>query len=692
MNIAPIRTRSHISHSQEDSGDDSAGSLKDFVVSDGDVSYEDSDSAVSDKDDEKPVRRKNKRKRDSTQKSSHTFKRLRKGTEFHELINDSKPHSRSDKKSVSGAIEPHLFYHLCPDPELSIGKEVVGREKEALQIVSMVEGPKGGLRPLLIGPEGIGKRSILEKVAYLLKTRLKHPLWKYLTIYRLNAEQLQKTSDYRGNEISIAEQFEQFVNDTFQRKSPGILYVHDIDKLVSQDEGAQAVQSALEKPFPFIASISGDPKDVDVIKTITKLQKYNFEPIVVQESSVEDVENIVKAYLTKNPTFPNLKISKGTIPVGVRLADKYIRSRPFPIKAINLIHECANAVLIDHITKQMVPDEIRVTPEEIAKLMEVKTKVSAEDLLNASVFSETRFVAKLKDHLIGQDYAIERVSEAVASFKMCLADPSKPWGVFLFVGPTGVGKTELAKLLVRHLYQDEEAFVRIDGTEFQESHTISRLIGAPPGYEGHETGGQLTEALRRNRHLVVLFDEFEKAHNDVRRLFLQVFDNGRLTDGRGKTVDCTQALFIMTSNLGSKELFEQTAKEDMDPKAVLKTIDSILIENLSPELCNRFTAIVPFQSLKEIHVPGVIGVQLKRMAERLRTQRNIELTWTEELIKHFAACNFDPRLGMRNLCRFIDKSIVGALKDAFSEQQQAFKGKIRISVRDDELIVQMKKG
>lgn len=669
-----------------DIDEDSDGNLKDFIVPDDYVSYEDS----AEEDDNKTAKKKQKRDHyDIPDKTK--FKRLHKKAKSFKPILDKRLLVEHPKRKLATPFESKLYYNLCVNPETSVGKDVIGRHAESMQVISMVQGPKGCLRPLLIGPEGIGKRSIVEKVAYLLRTNLNHPLWSYDKICCINAGQLQKTSDYSGRAFSIAEQFQQFVNDTFKRTNPKILYVHDIDKIINVEDETLAIQGILESPFPFIASISGDSKEPDVAKAITRLQKYKFEPIIVQESSIQDVEIIVKDHLKKNPIFPNLRITEETITAGVKLSAKYLRSRPLPVKAINLIQECANAVLIDHINKNKVNDDIRVTPFEIAKLMEVKTKVSWEDLLNASAFSEKRFVTNLKGNLVGQDYAIETVSSTVASYKMGLTDPSKPWGVFLFVGPTGVGKTELAKLLAKYLYQSDEAFVRIDGTEFQESHTISRLIGAPPGYEGHETGGQLTEALRRNSHLVILFDEFEKAHNEVRRLFLQVFDNGRLTDGRGKTVDCTQALFIMTSNLGSKELFQVSAKKDMTPQSVLKAIDSILIDNLSPELCNRFTAIIPFQPLKKVHIPGVVGVQLKRISERLRTQADIELTWTQELVNHFANFDGDIRLGMRNLCRLIDKSIVEALKEVFSKQKQAFKGKVNISARDDSLLIRLKR-
>lgn len=667
--------------------EDNGSSLDGFIVSDSDVSSEESESGtIADRMKKRRVHGEEK----TAKAAGEPFKRLR-------IVNDdddgeylpSKTARHSKRQAFYGSSS---ITYLCQDPENSIGKSVVGRNRLSQQIISKMQGTNGRVRLLLIGSDGIGKNSTIEKVAYLLKTSLKHPLWSYHEICCLAGGQLKDiTRD--GETVTVAEQFENFVKEVFSRNQKNIMYIRDIDMLLAHEK----VLATLSMPYPFIASISADPKDSDTAKIIDKLLHNNFERIDIPESSPDNVETIVKNHFRAHPMYPGLQIDQETIRVAVKLADKYIHSSPFPVKAINLLQECANAVLIDCIKRKRV-EEMQLTPKDVAQLMEVKTKVASIDLLNQTLFSEQKFSDRLRANLVGQDYAIKIVSETVAGYKMGLADTQKPWGVFLFVGPTGVGKTELAKLLAKQLYQDDSAFIRIDGSEFQEPHSISRLIGSPPGYEGHEAGGQLTEALKRNRHLVVLFDEFEKAHNDVRRLFLHVFDNGKLTDTHGNILDCTQTLFIMTSNLGSKKLFNNTDGKDFTPQQVLEEIKPILINELTPELYNRFSAIIPFQPLKKSHIPEIVEVQLNRIKDRLKVkpEPNIDLSWTKELIDYFANEEFDIRLGMRDFCRSIDKRIVESLKEAirnFSNRSggQTFKGRVLIKPKDEDLAVLLKR-
>ena len=249
----------------------------------------------------------------------------------------------------------------------------------------------------------------------------------------------------------------------------------------------------------------------------------------------------------------------------------------------------------------------------------------------------------------------------------------------------------MARCLARLLFNDEKSLVCIDGSEYKESHTLSNLIGSPLGYEGHETGGLLTDPLLNNPHQVVLLDEFEKFHEDVRRLFLQVFDRGTLTDRRGKRVDCTQALFIMTSNLGSDKLFEMCQDKELNGDEVGKVLKPILVENLSPELCNRFTAIVPFQPLKKEHLPSLAIVQLNRIRERLASQANIDLDWTPDLVKYFVSLDVDLRFGMRDFCRLVDSEVIKVLKRAGSLNDQRLQGAVTLSIKDNQFAVTLKK-
>lgn len=677
INSCSFESSSRSDYSLKDSDADEDGNLKDFVVSDSQEDCEDNKI-------QKPA---NRKRRQAFYAANERIKKAR--IESQEQFSFDEEYV--PKSSGRANISSRILFPLCSDIRKSDGRYVIGRQDEALQILRMVQGDNGRLRPLLIGPAGIGKHSIINKVAFLLKTHLSSALWSFHDICCLNAGEMQQEAALFGASTSVADQFQKIVKDTCLKKEAQILYIRDIDALMNSDEESQNVQAVLRNHFPCIATLSGEQSHEDIVKVTARLQKYDFVPFYVKESPLSDVENIVKTYLKKNPPMLNINISDETICVAARLSARYIHSKPQPMKTIDLLQECANNVLINNIADKVNFNNIKIDPIDVAMLMEEKTKIAAEDLLNAFNFSQERFIAKLKEELIGQDYAIQVVSEAVASYKMGFKDPSKPWGAFLFVGPTGVGKTELAKLLVKHLYQDEDALIRIDGSEFTEAHTISRLIGAPPGYEGHDVGGQLTERLRKNPHCLVVVDEFEKIHPLVRMVFLHVLDAGRLTDGKGTTIDCRETVFVMTSNLGSQELFEFGDKQELDPTEVLEVVQPILISELTPELCNRFSAIVPFQPLKKKDIEGVIEVQLRRILQRLEKQADIELSWTKELVENFSKQDFDPKFGMRKFCRLIDDTVVEAIKNGLSGQKKQFKGKINMTVKDEEIVIRMKK-
>jgi ATP-dependent Clp protease ATP-binding subunit ClpB len=267
--------------------------------------------------------------------------------------------------------------------------------------------------------------------------------------------------------------------------------------------------------------------------------------------------------------------------------------------------------------------------------------------------------------VVGQPIAIKAVSEAIRRSRAGLNDPQRPIGVFLFIGPTGVGKTELVKALAEQLFDKEDSIIRLDMSEYMEKHSVSRLVGSPPGYVGYEEGGQLTEALRRRPYSVVLFDELEKAHPDVFNILLQIFDEGRITDSKGRKVNCKNALFIMTSNLGSDLLLKKTAntKEEL-----LAVVDPILKATFRPEFLNRLDDILPFLPLKLQDMESIVSLQLKRLASRLE-ERNISLKWDAPLLKHLAEEGYDPSFGARPLKRLIQNEVVNLFATAILENK-----------------------
>lgn len=318
---------------------------------------------------------------------------------------------------------------------------------------------------------------------------------------------------------------------------------------------------------------------------------------------------------------------------------------------------------LESLKDRMLQEE--VDENLIAQIVAKWTGIPVEKMLE----KETQKILHLEKHLekrvVGQPLAIQAVSEAIRRSRAGLSDPQRPIGVFLFIGPTGVGKTELVKALAEQLFDREDAIIRLDMSEYMEKHSVSRLVGSPPGYVGYEEGGQLTEALRRRPYSVVLFDELEKAHPDVFNILLQIFDEGRLTDSKGRKINCKNALFIMTSNLGSDLLLKKPAgtKEEL-----LRIVDPILKATFRPEFLNRLDEILPFLPLKLEDMESIVTLQLKRVASRLE-ERQINLKWDPKVVHHLAEEGYDPSFGARPLKRLIQQEVVNLFATAILENK-----------------------
>ncbi len=296
----------------------------------------------------------------------------------------------------------------------------------------------------------------------------------------------------------------------------------------------------------------------------------------------------------------------------------------------------------------------------IAQIVAKWTKIPVDKMVEGEAKRLLHLEEALKRRVVGQEFAVQAVSEAVRRAHAGLSDPKRPLGAFLFVGSTGVGKTELAKALAEELFDQEEALVRLDMSEYMEAHSVAKLIGAPPGYIGHDDGGQLTQALRRRPYSVVLLDEVEKAHPDVFNLLLQAFDDGRMTDSKGRTVNCKNALFIMTSNLGSQELLERQVEA---PHEILALIDPFIKKHFRPEFINRLDDILPFHPLRKEDMRAIALIQLGRLKERMN-ERDIGLEWKEEALTFLADKGYDAAFGARPLKRLIEQVVANPLAHA----------------------------
>lgn len=343
--------------------------------------------------------------------------------------------------------------------------------------------------------------------------------------------------------------------------------------------------------------------------------------------------------------------------------------------------------------KLLSDQENRLLKEEvdeqlIAHVVAKWTGIPVEKMLQGEAERLLHLETALEERVVGQPFAIKAVSEAIRRSRAGLNDPDRPMGVFLFVGPTGVGKTELAKALAEQLFNQEDAIIRIDMSEYMEKHSVSKLIGSPPGYIGYEEGGQLTEALRRHPYRIVLLDEIEKAHHDVFNILLQVFDDGRLTDSKGRVVNCKNALFIMTSNLGSAQLLEnlRTHSSEWTKEAILGIVEPIIQEHFRPEFLNRLDEVLPFLPLQEKDMEKIVLLQLKRVAGRL-AEREIQVSWTKEVLTYLAEKGYDPFFGARPLKRLIQQEVVNLLSTALLKGDIAQGSRIELALEDKHIIV-----
>ncbi len=640
----------------------------------------------------------------------------------------SKSTSKGSKKSKTPVLD-NFGRDLTALAEEGKLDPVVGREKE-IQRVSQILSRRKKNNPLLIGEPGVGKSAIAEGLANRIVKRKVSRILFNKRVVTLDLASLVAGTKYRGQ---FEERMKAVMNE-LEKNDDIILFIDEIHTIV----GAGGATGSLDASNMFKPALARGEIQCVGATTLDEYRQYiekdgalerRFQKVLIEPTTVVETIEILNNIKSKYEEHHNVDYTDEAIQACVKLTNRYMTERFLPDKAIDALDEAGSRV---HITNIDVPDQIlelerqleevketknsvvkKQKYEEAAKLRddekrlerslseaqskweeeskqhrELVTEENVADVVsmmtgipvNRIAQTESNKLAKLpeliKGKVIGQDEAVGKVVRAIQRNRAGLKDPNKPIGSFIFLGQTGVGKTQLAKVLARELFDSEDALVRIDMSEYMEKFAISRLIGAPPGYVGYEEGGQLTEKIRRKPYAVVLLDEIEKAHPDVFNMLLQVLDDGYLTDSLGRKIDFSNTIIIMTSNIGSRQLkdfgtgvgFGTSAQKSQESANQRSVIENALKKAFAPEFLNRIDDVVVFNVLEKEHIDLIIDIELERLFERIR-----ELGYTIKLSKKaknfIADKGFDKQYGARPLQRAIQKYIEDALAEEIVKAQ-----------------------
>lgn len=625
---------------------------------------------------------------------------------------------------------------------------VIGRENEIERVIQVLC-RRTKNNPALLGEPGVGKTAIAEGLAQRIVEGKVPEILRNKEIVTLDMGSLVAGSKYRGD---FEERLKKIMDEVKKNKSI-ILFIDEMHTLV----GAGAAEGALDAANILKPELARGDLQIIGATTLDEYRKHiekdaalerRFQPIMVNEPSEEDAVKILQGIRDKYEAHHKVEITDEAITAAVKLSSRYINDRFLPDKAIDLIDEAASRVRLQTYTAPVdvkaIEDEIakvakekeaaivaqefekaaeyrdkekklrsdleeqtkkwkseannntqKVTAEEIAKIVSSWTGVPVTKLQEADAERLLKMEEILHMRVVGQDDAVKAVAKAVRRAHSGLKNPKRPIGSFMFLGPTGVGKTELAKALAESLFDDEDAIIRIDMSEYMEKYSVSRLVGAAPGYVGYEEGGQLTEAVRRRPYSVILFDEIEKAHPDVFNILLQILDDGRLTDAQGRTVDFKNTVIIMTSNVGASNIkftgkmgFSNGLEEDKDDFA--KTKERMLEEmrrTFRPEFLNRIDEIIVFHPLNEEHISQIVDLMLKDLRTRL-ADKNMKLEFTAEAKEKLIKEGYDPEYGARPLRRAIQRLIEDPLAESLLSGKFTDGDTVEVAVENDDITLE----
>ena len=537
---------------------------------------------------------------------------------------------------------------------------VVGRDTEIARVIEIL-GRRKKNNPMLIGEPGVGKSAIVEGIALRIASGDISPVLAKKRIISLDIASVVAGTKYRGD---FEKRLKAIIKEA-QTDPDLILFIDEFHTIVGAG-GASGSLDAANMLKPALARGELQCVGATTMDEFTKIVEKDgaldrrFQKIVVEPTDVNETLEILRHLKSHYEDFHHITYTDEALEAAVRLTDRYITDKSLPDKAIDALDEAGSMVRLNLARKKGSPSV--VTGEDIASVVSKMTGIPAGRVAESEGNRILKMSQRLKSRIIGQDSAIDTVVRAIQRGRAGLKDPHRPIGTFLFFGPTGVGKTQLARSLAEYLFDSEENMVRIDMSEYMEKFSVSRLIGAPPGYVGYEEGGQLSERVRRKPYCVVLLDEIEKAHPDIFNLLLQVMDEGRLTDSNGRTVDFKNTIVIMTSNVGSREVEEYgngigfaTAGrklEDDRKNVVAKAVKKAF----PPEFINRVDEQVYFNSLSREDIERIIDIELKDLKARA-LEAGYRITVTPSAKRFVAEAGYDPAYGARPLKRAITRYI-----------------------------------
>ncbi|HFU4202664.1 TPA: AAA family ATPase [Streptococcus suis] len=587
---------------------------------------------------------------------------------------------------------------------------VIGRDEEIVRVIEILN-RRTKNNPVLIGEPGVGKTAVVEGLAQKIVDGDVPQKLQGKEVIRLDVVSLVQGTGIRGQ---FEERMQKLMEEIRNRREV-ILFIDEIHEIVGAGSAGDGNMDAGNILKPALArgemQLVGATtlNEYRVIEKDAALER-RMQPVKVDEPSVEETITILKGIQSKYQDYHHVKYTDSAIEAAAVLSNRYIQDRFLPDKAIDLLDEAGskmnltlNFVDPKEIDQRLIDAENRkaqatrdedyekaayyrdqiakykemqkatlseedtplITEKEIEAIVEQKTNIPVGDLKEKEQSQLINLASDLKAHVIGQDDAVDKIAKAIRRNRVGLGAPNRPIGSFLFVGPTGVGKTELSKQLAIELFGSADSMIRFDMSEYMEKHAVAKLVGAPPGYVGYEEAGQLTEKVRRNPYSLILLDEVEKAHPDVMHMFLQVLDDGRLTDGQGRTVSFKDTIIIMTSNAGTGKVEASVgfgAAMEGRTQSVLNQLGNFF----SPEFMNRFDGIIEFQALSKDNLLHIVDLMLVDVNNRLQ-QNGISLHVTDKVKEKLVDLGYDPKMGARPLRRIIQDQIEDAITDFYLE-------------------------